>query len=138
MENTPGVLLFRVRYAETDQMQNYYHARVLEWFEYGRNELLRALGKPYRRWEEDGVQLPLVEVHVRFLGKAQYDDRLKITSSVSMASRLRVRFDARIEHADSGQLVCEGHTVHVVTDTSGKPIRPPGWLVELVDSRRQA
>ncbi len=123
---------FRVLYADTDQMQTYYNARVLEWFERGRNELLREMGKAYRLWEEAGILLPVREVWVRFEGRAEYDDQLKLETSVSMPSKARIRFDCRIQHADSGQAVCHGHTIHAIVNEAGRPMRPPGWLAELV------
>jgi acyl-CoA thioester hydrolase len=126
----------RVRYSETDAMGTYYNSRVLEWFECGRTELCRATGKPYTQWETDGVSLPLIEAHVEYLGKAQYDDLLKIAVSAEMAGRVRMRFDVAIEQDATGQPVCRGYTVHAITDTTGKPIRPPKWLVELFDSNR--
>jgi acyl-CoA thioester hydrolase len=128
-----GQLRFRVRYCDTDQMKTYYNARVLEWFETGRTELLRSLGKPYREWERDGVFLPVTETYVKFDARAEYDDELVITTTMSMVSRVRLRCDCRIERADSGEQVCSGYTVHVLTDASGKPIRPPRWVVQLVD-----
>ena len=127
-------LLIRVRYSETDPMGTYYHSRVLEWFEEGRAEMLRALGKPYKDMEKLGVQLPVTEAHVEFLGRAQYDELLRITTAASMAGRARLRFDERIEEAETGRPVCRGYTIHAVTDMSGKPIRPPAWLLETIDS----
>ena len=133
MATPRGEVRFRVRYCDTDQMKTYYNARVLEWFESGRTELLRALGKPYREWERDGVFLPVAETHVKFDARAEYDDELVLTTTMSMVSRVRLRCDCRIERADSGEPVCSGYTVHALTDASGKPIRPPRWLTELVD-----
>jgi acyl-CoA thioester hydrolase len=130
MKKPQHVIEFRVRYSETDQMRTYYNSRPLEWFERGRTELLRALGKPYRDVERLGVMLPVKEAHVEYLGRAEYDDLLKMTSTISMPGKARIRVDVQIEHAESGQPVCRGYTVHVVTDLSGKPIRPPEWLVE--------
>ncbi len=129
---------FRIRYSETDQMGTYYNSRALEWFEYGRTELCRATGKPYRQWESEGVLLPVMEAHVEYVGKAQYDDLLKMTTSVSMSGRARMRFDVTIEQAEGGALVCRGYTIHAVTDPSGKPIRPPQWVLETIahDARR--
>ncbi|MBN2293510.1 MAG: acyl-CoA thioesterase [Pirellulales bacterium] len=132
MSPPQSTVYFRVLYADTDQMQTYYNARVLEWFERGRNELLRELGKAYRLWEESGIMLPVREVWVRFEGRAEYDDRLKLDTSVSMPSKAQIRFDCRIEQADSGQAVCHGHTVHAIVSEMGRPVRPPGWLVELI------
>ena len=128
---TQHVLLLRVRYSETDQMGGYYNSRALEWFECGRSELLRALGKPYREMEAEGVMLPVSEAHVEYLGKARYDDLLKITSSATMVGRVRVRVDVAIEQAETGRAVCRGHTVHAVTDSQGRPIRPPKWFCGL-------
>ena len=129
-------LLFRVRYADTDQMRTYYNSRPLEWFEMGRSELMRAMGMPYRQMEPRGVMLPVKEAHVEYLGRAEYDDLLKMTSTLSMPGKARIRVDVEIEHAETGEPVCRGYTVHVVTDAAGKPIRPPKWLVELVESAR--
>ena len=94
---------FRVRYSEIDQMGTYYNARALEWFEWGRTELCRALGKPYRQWEQDGVRVPLVTAHVEYQGRAQYDDELKMTTTAAMAGRARLRFDIQLENAQTGR-----------------------------------
>jgi acyl-CoA thioester hydrolase len=122
----------RVRYSEIDAMGTYYNSRALEWFECGRTELCRATGTPYTEWERRGVMLPLVEAHVEYLGKAGYDDLLKLTTTATMHRRARIRFDVVVEQADSGRPVCRGHTVHAVVDGTGKPIRPPEWVIALV------
>jgi acyl-CoA thioester hydrolase len=122
----------RVRYADTDQMGTYYNARVLEWFECGRSEYLRAAGKSYREMEQEGIRLPVAEAHVDYLGKAQYDDLLILSSTLSMPGKARFRFDVDVRQSATGAPVCRGYTVHVLTDAQGKPMRPPRWLVELV------
>ena len=123
----------RVRYAETDQMGTYYNSRVLEWFECGRSEACRTTGKPYRQWEADGVMLPLTEAHVEYLGPARYDDLLRMTTTVTMAGRARIRFDVEIHQAGTQRPVCRGYTIHAVTNPSGKPIRPPDWVRRLIE-----
>lgn len=122
---------FRVRYSETDQMGTYYNSRVLEWFECGRSEYLRAAGRPYARMEDEGVLLPLVEAHECFEGPARYDDLLEMTVTAGMQGRAKIRFDVRICHADSGRAVASGYTIHAVTNREGRPIRPPAWLVDV-------
>ena len=124
---------FRVRYSETDQMQTYYNSRALEWFETGRTELLRSVGKPYREMESLGVMLPVREAHVEYLGRAQYDDLLRLTARMSKVSRTQIRVDVDIEQAEGGNPVCRGWTIHVVTNREGRPIRPPQWFSELLD-----
>lgn len=124
------ILELRVRYSETDQMGTFYNSRALEWFEVARTELLRAAGIAYAEMEHRGVLLPLVEAHVRFEGRARYDDLLHIEASAAMSGKASVRFDYRIIHKSSGVPVTTGHTIHAVTNADARPIRAPQWLIE--------
>jgi acyl-CoA thioester hydrolase len=131
MSSREDVVVFRVRYSETDQMGTFYNSRALEWFECGRTELMRSLGLPYAEMERRGVMLPLVEAHVEFRGRARYDDQLRMTSRGSLVGKARLRVDCDIVHVSNGAPVARGYTVHAVTDKAGKPMRPPSWLQEL-------
>ena len=51
----------RVIYADTDAMSVVYHSNYFKWFEVGRTELLRSIGFPYSRLEQEGVRLPVIE-----------------------------------------------------------------------------
>lgn len=124
-------ILLRVRYSETDQMGTYYNSRALEWFECARSELLRSLGKPYTQIESEGFFMPVREAHVEYLGKARYDDLLRVQSVLSMPGRARIRIDVEITQADGGEPVCRGYTVHAVTGAAGKAVRPPAWIAQL-------
>jgi acyl-CoA thioester hydrolase len=114
-------------------MGTFYNSRALEWFECGRTEWLRATGVPYTQMESRGVLLPLVESHVQYLGRARYDDLLRITVTAGMSGRATLRFDVKIAHAESGAAVAAGHTVHAIVDSAGKPTRPPAWFLEAVE-----
>jgi acyl-CoA thioester hydrolase len=126
-------ITLRVRYSETDQMGTFYNSRPLEWFECGRTELLRALGLPYSEIEARGVFLPLVEAHVEYLGRARYDDLLRMTTAVAFAGRARVRLNNQLVSVEGGRSVVRGYTVHAFTDNAGKVIRPPSWFMEVLE-----
>jgi acyl-CoA thioester hydrolase len=132
MSDPRHVTNFRVRYSETDQMRTYYNSRALEWFEQGRTELMRSMGRTYREMETLGVMLPVREAHVEYLGKAEYDDLLKMTATLVRSGKARIRVDVEIEQAESGAAVCRGWTEHAITNSQGRPIRPPEWLKELL------
>jgi len=114
-------------------MGTFYNSRVLEWFECGRTEWLRAAGIAYAQMEQRGVMLPLVEAHVNFCGRARYDDLLRLTIRAAMAGKASVRFDVSIDQSESGEPVAGGYTIHALTDPSGKPIRPPAWFIEALE-----
>lgn len=134
MSESPGesVLIIRVRYSETDQMGTFYNSRALEWFECGRTDYSRHIGIPYAEMEKRGVLLPLTEAHVKYLGRARYDDALRISTTARMEGKASVRFENRITNADTGAPVAAGYTIHAVTDAGGKPMRPPSWFVEAI------
>lgn len=123
---------FRVRYAETDQMGTYYHARALEWFEVGRTALSEAMGLPYREWERRGIFLPVVECRVKFQGRATYDDLLRMDVSVAVEGRLRLKFSNTVVQAETGAKVCEGWTMHALIDREGQLQRIPDWVQALL------
>ena len=125
---------FRVRYSETDQMGHVFNARVLDWFEWGRTELLRETGIPYTEVEARGVFLPVVEAFAKFLGRAKYDDLLEIVTTAFMSGRARLRCEARVVNTATGDPVVEGYTIHAFTAPTGKPIRPPKWFTEALEA----
>jgi acyl-CoA thioester hydrolase len=136
MKDVKSITEFRVRYSETDQMGTFYNSRALEWFECGRTELLRQIGIPYSAMEAKGVFLPLVEAHVEYLGRARYDDLLRMTTSLDFAGRARIRAAVMIVQAETGAGVARGYTIHAFADRAGKAVRPPAWFLELVAKLR--
>lgn len=133
MSQLHDVLQLRVRYSETDQMGTFYNSRALEWFECGRTELMRRrVGLSYAQLEAKGVFLPLVEAHLEFQGGARYDDLLDVISTADLLGHARLRFDVQIAQNAGNKPVVRGYTVHAFTDRRTKPIRPPGWFLELL------
>ena len=130
MSSPEHICCLRIRYCDTDQMGTFQNARVLEWFEVGRTEYLRALGLPYTHCEAQGVMLPLTEAHLAYLGRARYDDELRLAVRAHRVGRARLRFDIHITQTRDGSPVAQGYTIHAIVDPVGKPIRPPAWLLE--------
>lgn len=122
----------RVRYSESDRMGTYYNSRLLEWMEVGRSELLRAGGVPYGEWEARGVMAPIVESHLKFKGRAGYDDLLNVQTTMMREGRVRMRFESVVTQADSGAPVAEGWTLHALVDPGGRPLRFPDWVEEFL------
>ena len=112
-----------VRYAETDMMGVVYHGNYLPWFEIGRTTLLREQGLPYRQLEEDGFRLPVLEVAVKYLRPAVYDDTVTIVTTMRERPLLRIRLEYEVYRGE--ELLATGSTVHAFIDRSGRPVRPP-------------
>ena len=121
----------RVRYADTDKMQFVYHGKYLEYFEVGRSELFRSIGFPYRKIEEQGYQLPLVEAGIKYLSPATYDDMLEIHASVKELYTPRPKVEYVVRKKDTGEIIAEGFTTHVfIREETKKAVRPPKVYLE--------
>lgn len=113
-----GEVRLRVRYAETDQMGVVYYSNFLVWFEIGRVELLRQLGFDYKTMEiEDDCFIPVVEANCRYKAPARYDDELIIATRVTGVRGAVLKFRYQVVRVSDRQLLAEGETTHVVTDS---------------------
>ena len=112
----------RVRYAETDQMGVVYHANHFIWFEVGRVELLRQFGFNYKNMErEDGCFIAVVDAHCRYMAPVHYDDEVIVRTYLQHVREKVIRFGYELRRAETGELLAEGETTHIVADSKMKP-----------------
>ena len=105
----------RVRYAETDQMGVVYHANYLVWFEVGRVEMLRSLGVPYQRLEQEfDCLIAVVAAEVRYRSPARYDDEISVRTRLVLMRGPLLKIRYQVVRAADEKLLCEGETTHVV------------------------
>lgn len=115
---------YRVPYADTDQMGVVYYANYLVYFERLRSELLRESSASYREVEANGIMLPVVEALCRYKSPARYDDMLEISGWIEELKGPRLKICCEVRR--DGELLAEGHTVHVFVDMrTRRPVRPP-------------
>ncbi|RME68663.1 MAG: acyl-CoA thioesterase [Verrucomicrobia bacterium] len=125
-----GTTEIRVRYAETDMMGIAYHGSYLPWLEIGRTELLRAHGLPYAELERLGYRLPVIDVALKYLRPALYDDVIRIESTMREKPLVRLRIDYELFRGET--LIARGHTSHAFLDRENQPIRPPAVFMDAV------
>jgi len=128
----------RVIYGDTDKMGFVYHANYFRWFESARSEMFRYLGVSYKSIESRGFFLPLSEVHCKFSSPSQYDDILRIETSLDTHVKAGMKFDYRIYSEDGTKLLARGYTKHACVDTDGRVVRPPKFLMEAIEKYRAA
>jgi len=126
--------ILRSRYGETDQMGYVYYGRYLEYFEVARTEMIRALGLPYKKMEEEGIMLPVIHAEIDYQSPVFYDEELQI--KVSVFDKPFVRLDTwyniftnRIEtpHASGRVTLC------FMNEFNRKPCRAPEYFLNRID-----
>ncbi len=124
----------RVRYSETDQMGVVYHGSYVPYFEVGRVEWLRSKGLSYKKLEESGVGLPIVNININYKRPARYDDLLTIRTRVNFFEGVKIQFYSEI-FSESNQLLTTAEVLLVFVDlTTGKPCQPDEAIKNLLDS----
>ena len=118
----------QVRYHETDAQGHVHHANYLNYFELGRVELLRAIGRDYAELERSGIVLVVAEMTCRYFRPCRFGDTLTLRTATVSARGARIRH--RYELSRGGELLAEGESTVACLDDSGRVQRLPVWLRE--------
>ena len=105
------------------------------YFEMGRVEALESIGLGLDTMKSQGFHFVITQLTVRFRRAARSGDRLAIRTTVSEFARVSTVWTQEVrrlrdEQDDVGELIATANVRVAVTDTSGKPTRPPETLFE--------
>ncbi len=127
----------RVRYAETDQMGFAYYGNYPQYYEVGRADAMRQLGMSYKDMEEKGVVMPIVDMKIKYIRPARYDDLLTIKTIVPELPASRMHFDYEI-YNDNGVLLNKGYTVLAfLKKENGRPCAAPSWFLDKLQEKNK-
>lgn len=132
----PGRVELRVRYAETDQMGRAYHAHYAVWCEVGRTDLMRGLGTSYGELEERGVYLPVSELEVSYRRAAEYEDTVRVTTTVTRVRSRSVTFAYDLHRVPGEEVLARARTELVCVDAEGRLRRIPEDVLRGLERRR--
>jgi acyl-CoA thioester hydrolase len=116
----------QVRYHETDAQGHVHHANYLHYFELGRVELLRSIGRDYADLERSGIVLVVTEFACRYFRPCRFGDTLRLVISTASAKGARIRHRYRLSR--DGELLAEAESTVACVDPSGRVQRLPVWL----------
>lgn len=123
----------RIRYAETDQMGYCYYGNYPQFFEVGRVEMLRSIGTSYKEIEEKGFMLPVVDLTVKYIKPAFYDEEITIKTIINRKPSVKIEFDYEI-YNEKGDLINKGYTKLVfVNKKTMRPCHCPEYLNKIFE-----
>ncbi len=106
----------RVNFYDTDAMNVVHHANYIRWFEIGRVEYLRAMGITLDDLMEDGYLFPITEVSAKYVSPGHFDEELRIETTATELTKVKMAFDYRIVRASDGKVLVKGHSQNVFID----------------------
>ena len=124
----------RIRYGETDQMGYCYYGNYAQFLELGRVETLRNLGMSYKKIEDSGIMLPVIELNIKYLKPSFYDDLITIKTIIKKKPSIKIEFDYEI-YNEKNELITIAYTKLVfVNKTTMKPCNCPEELLIKFDN----
>ncbi len=121
----------RVRYAEADPMNVVYYGNYAQYFEVARVESLRAMGISYKEIEEMGIMLPVVELNIKYLRPAKYDDLLTMKTMIkTLPTDHKIQFDQEIYNEDGKLLTIGVVKLYFMDNKLGNKVNMPEFLKE--------
>lgn len=120
----------RVRYGETDQMGVVYHGNYAQFLEVARVEWLRSIDISYKKMEDDGVMLPVVNLNINFKKPAIYDEELSVETILREKPGLKITIDQEIYNAKRDLLTTSEITLVFVNMLTKRPMQCPEHLLK--------
>lgn len=135
----------RVRFAELDPYRHVNHTVYVTYFEVGRVEAMEAVGLDLARLQDEGWQLVIADLAVRYRRPAVAGDHLVVETGLTelgaATSRWRQRVlrpggDGRSAAGGAEEELCSADLRAGVTDSRGRPRRiPPAMAAALEELR---
>ena len=116
----------RTRFAETDAMGVIHHGAYPAYLEEARIAYLRAMDHPYAEIRGEGLELAVVELHLRYRRPLRFDDVVDVHVGVAGASRSTLQLVYLLAVDDEPRATAI--SVHGAVDGDGRPRRLPSWL----------
>jgi len=121
-----------VRYSETDQMSFVYHGNYVKYFEMGRISWLKKLGFSYKKLEEDGIKLPVIDLKINFKQPALFDDKLTLITKLVKSPSYMIEFNYEI--LKDGKIITLGYTKLIFLNSkTNKPVRCPKKILDAIN-----
>ena len=124
----------RIRYADTDKMGYLYYGNYAVLYEIGRSEMVRDIGLPYQRMEDEmKIMMPVVAISSRYRLPLYYDEKAAIVTILKDMPGKLITFHHEIYNEEKE--LC--HTAEVklffVDMETGKRVSAPRDLTQKLE-----
>ena len=127
-----GEIKLRVRYSDTDQMGYVYYGRYASFYEIARVELFRSLGFSYKKLEEEGIGMPVIDMETKYILPIKYDEQIKINTTIENLPSSRISFKYEVYNQNNELANTVKTTLTFINLTNKKPVRMPAELLDII------
>ena len=110
-----------------------HHSNYLKFYEIGRLSWFKNIGLSYRKLEENGIIMPVVDAKIKYRKTSFFEDELKIQTTLISKPNKFIEFEYVVYK--NNEVINEGYTKLVFLDrNSKKPIRCPKNLLNVFNN----
>ncbi|MDX1593600.1 MAG: thioesterase family protein [Gammaproteobacteria bacterium] len=106
----------QVRFADTDLQGHVYFSNYLVYCDEALSAYLHAIGYPWDRLGEAGLELFFVDTGYRFLGSARFEERLDVHARIARLGNTSLTAEMTVCRAGGGEVIGAGHITAVAVD----------------------
>lgn len=119
-----------VRFNELDPLGIVWHGNYIQYFEDGREDFGRKYGISYNDLKKERIMAPIVSVNCDYKRFVKYGEKLLIETIFVDNPAAKFILNYKIYRKENDELVAEGSTVQVFTETNGELILiPPPFAI---------
>ena len=111
-----------INYYELDGMNVVHHSNYIRYMEEARIHLLDEIGLPYKKIEDNGIMIPVLEVNYKYKNPARFGDTIVIKVSIAKFDGIKLEIKYEIKNKTTGKLLGIGETKHCFTNSNMRPI----------------
>jgi acyl-CoA thioester hydrolase len=109
-----------------------HHSAYVVWLEEGRSQWLRSHGSSFVQFEQEGLQLAVSELSLRYHQPARYDQRVTVRCGITSIRSRQIQFNYEIVDTETGTMLVDGYTQHICLDGAGSVTKiPDKWRLFL-------
>ena len=113
----------KVQYYETDQMKIVHHSNYIRWFEEARTDFLEQAEYSYKRFEDEGIISPVLEINAKYRSMVRFGDTVNIEVHMRSFAGLKFGLEYVISDSITGEVRVTGTSEHCLLDKMHKPVR---------------
>jgi len=123
----------QVRYADTDAQGHVFFGNYFTYFDEAAGGYFRAVGFPWEKLPEMGLDIFYVDAQCQYKGSARYGERLRVYARAERIGNTSLTIGCRITPEGDEATIAEGRiTAVIVNPQTRRPARLPDALRQAI------
>lgn len=127
----------KINYYETDQMGIVHHSNYPRILEECRLDYMEKIGFPYKKMEEMGIIIPVLEIHCYYRQSIKYDDEVYVYPNITKLTPVRFEMEYKMYDKSKEKLLHTAVTAHCFVDSEFRPMNLKRRFPEVYEMFRE-